>query len=389
MNVLWISNILFPAPCKALGLPTPVLGGWMYASAKALTGSSSDVKLAVAAVYKTGENIQKMEIDGIIYYLLPLKGNNTKYDKSLEPLWRQVTDEFHPDLVHLHGTEFAHGLAYLKACPDIKSVVSIQGLISVCARYYYGGISPWTIFRNISIRDIIKRDTLFQQKRKFQKRGQIECEILKRTRHIIGRTSWDKAHAWAINPDAVYHLCNEILRPSFYEGEWEYEKCEKYSIFLSQSGYPIKGLHQVIKALPFVLKAYPDARVYVAGSNIISSVSWWEQLKITGYGRYIRSLIRKYDLSDKVEFVGIQNEMEIKNRYLSANVFLCPSVIENSPNSLGEAQLLGVPHIASYVGGSPDMMIGNEACLYRFEEVEMLAEKICRVFEKKEHAMKS
>ena len=68
------------------------------------------------------------------------------------------------------------------------------------------------------------------------------------------------------------------------------------------------------------------------------------------------------------------------NRYLKSNVFVCPSAIENSPNSLGEAQLLGVPCVASYVGGSMDMMIGNEDNLYRFEEVEVLAQKICNIF---------
>ena len=40
-----------------------------------------------------------------------------------------------------------------------------------------------------------------------------------------------------------------------------------------------------------------------------------------------------------------------------------------------------MPCVASYVGGIMDMMKGNEENLYRFEEVEMLAEKICKVFE--------
>ena len=70
----------------------------------------------------------------------------------------------------------------------------------------------------------------------------------------------------------------------------------------------------------------------------------------------------------------------MKHEYLQSNLFICPSSIENSPNSLGEAQILGVPCLASYVGGVPDMMKGNEDNLYRFEEVDMLAEKVCRVF---------
>jgi len=67
--------------------------------------------------------------------------------------------------------------------------------------------------------------------------------------------------------------------------------------------------------------------------------------------------------------------------YQNAHVFVCPSSIENSPNSLGEAQLIGTPSIAAYVGGVPDMVIhGQTGLLYRFEEVEMLAEHIRNVF---------
>ena len=71
----------------------------------------------------------------------------------------------------------------------------------------------------------------------------------------------------------------------------------------------------------------------------------------------------------------------MKQEYLRCNVFVCPSSIENSPNSLGEAQILGVPCIASYVGGIPDMMRGDEEHLYRYEDVDALAYKIVSLFE--------
>lgn len=69
-------------------------------------------------------------------------------------------------------------------------------------------------------------------------------------------------------------------------------------------------------------------------------------------------------------------------QYRMANVFVCPSSIENSPNSLGEAQLMGCPVVASYVGGVPDMVEnGRTGLLYRFEETEMLAAAVCRIFD--------
>ena len=95
-------------------------------------------------------------------------------------------------------------------------------------------------------------------------------------------------------------------------------------------------------------------------------------------------MIKKFNLKDCVTFTGNLNAEEMKREYLRSNVFVCPSSIENSPNSLAEAQILGVPVLASQVGGIPDMMQGDEEHLYRFEEIEMLAQKITELFKRKD-----
>lgn len=375
MRILWITNITLPPICEELNLPVPVTGGWMYSSLKELK-KEKELEFAVATVYR-GREFVKKEIGGTIYYLLPLRWKSKlEYQPSLETYWKRVREEFLPDVVHVHGTEFAHGLAYIRACGTKGVVVSIQGLVSVIARYYLAGISRKEVLSNLTFRDIVKGDNLLQQQRKFYKRGIIEQEYIRSVDHVMGRTSWDKAHVWAINPDVHYHFCNETLREEFYKHSWRYEDCEKHSIFVSQAGYPIKGLHQVLKAMPIVVKRYPDTKLYIAGNSIITY--GWRRL--TGYGLYIRRLIKKYHLESVVVFTGKLTEKEMCARYLMSNLFVCPSSIENSPNSLGEAQLLGVPCIASYVGGVPDMMKGYEESMYRFEEVEMLARKICNLF---------
>ena len=79
--------------------------------------------------------------------------------------------------------------------------------------------------------------------------------------------------------------------------------------------------------------------------------------------------------------LGPLGAAEMAEQYRQANVFVCPSSIENSPNSLGEAQLIGCPVVASNVGGVADMVAdGLTGLLYRFEETEMLAEAVCRMF---------
>lgn len=265
------------------------------------------------------------------------------------------------------------------ACGSDNVVISIQGMTSAY-HYYYYGMSKSDVYKNLTLRDLL-RGSIIDDQHRFKKRSEYEIEMLHMANHVIGRTSWDRAHVWAINPDAKYHFCNETLRPEFYDGPmWSYEKCNKHSIFLSQAGYPIKGLHQLLKAMPLILTHYPDTTIRVAGGDITKCDSFKDWVHFSGYGRYVKNLIHHLHLTGKMTFIGNKNAEEMKQEYLSANVFVCPSTIENSPNSLGEAQILGVPCVASYVGGIPDMMKGNEENLYRFEDVEMLAEKVCRVF---------
>jgi glycosyltransferase involved in cell wall biosynthesis len=379
MKILWIVNTIFPAPSIAIGLNPPVVGGWMYGLAKQLS-ENEGISLAVATTY-SGREIKSLKLDNIEYYLLPSK-HNSMYVRNLENKWESICSEFKPDLIHIHGTELAHGLACMRKLPNLNYVVSIQGLISVIERYYYVGISKAYIIKNITFRDIVRWDTIFQQKKKFYKRGILEKEYIKRSENVIGRTSWDYAHTKVINPNVTYHFCNETLRDGFYTADkWSFDNCIPHTIFLSQASYPIKGLHQVIKSLVILKNKYPNIKVRVGGANIIKASTLSERLRLSGYGKYIKRLIKENSLEKNIEFLGSLTEKEMIREYLNSNVFICPSSIENSPNSVGEAQLLGVPVISSYVGGVEDMIEnGKTGFLYRFEEVEMLAILIDKVF---------
>ncbi len=374
MKVLWITNIMMPPLAKAKALPVPAIGGWMYSSLKRLF-TQNDIEMAVATVYN-GKLYDTSCIDNIKYYLIPLDGKKAvEYNPGIEAYWHRIHDEFHPDVVHIHGSEYPHGLAYINACGPSGVVVSIQGLISVYTRYYASGIA-FSDTKKTTFRDKIRRDGILRGQKSFEKQGRFEIELLSHVNHIIGRTEWDKAHAWAINPKAQYHHCGETLRDSFYNHRWVYEKCEPHSIFVSQASYPIKGVHMLFEALPLILHHYPDTKVYVAGYD--STVApWW---RIGSYGKYLKKMIARLGISEHIEFTGMLDEKAMCDRYLKSNLFVCCSAIENSPNSLGEAQLLGMPYVASFVGGVPEIAGMNADVLYRFEETEMLAKKICDIF---------
>lgn len=375
MKILWVVNTIFPDVAAHIGIDQPVSGGWMYSLASDLV-KIDGVELIVATVY-SGKILRSFTLNDVLYYLIPAhQGAN-----AVKRYWVEIVSDNNPDFSHIHGTEYGHGMALMESCPGLRCVVSLQGLVSVIHRYYLAGLSSWDVLKNITFRDIVRRDTLFHGKYDFYKRGLVEREYIRRAAAVIGRTDWDQAHAKAINPTVRYFFCNESLRSDFYTDEkWKIENKTSLSIFLSQAGHPIKGLHQVLKAVAFLKSEYPGVTIEIAGANIVDTSNWKSRLRLSGYGNYIRTFIREAGLESNIRFLGPLNANQMKKAYLRCNVFICPSSIENSPNSLGEAQILGVPCIASYVGGIPSMNNRDSALLYRFDEPEMLALNIRNVF---------
>lgn len=146
---------------------------------------------------------------------------------------------------------------------------------------------------------------------------------------------------------------------------------------------PLKGLHLLLQALAIVRKRHPDVKLYV-GRKDYGRIP---PLARNAYERYIHRLLRENGLYDHVVFTGSLNAQQMKERYLKSQVFVLPSSIENSPNSLGEAMLLGVPCIASDVGGVRCLMThGVEGLIYPADDPHLLAYDICEMFAHPEKA---
>jgi glycosyltransferase involved in cell wall biosynthesis len=384
MKVLWCVNILLPDIAKAIGATHTPFGGWMVSLSSDLA-KINNLNLAVATIY-SGNELKKLEVNNIAYYLIP-GGHQSMLGKA-SPVqigyWREVVRDFQPDLLHLHGTEYSHGLALLTACPDIPAVVSIQGLLGVIEKHYYAGMEFADVFLRPSFRDMIRLDPLWKQRWSFRNRAVFEREILHKVNHVIGRTTWDYSNVKAIKPNAIYYHCDEGLRNEFYKVKWDSSKIQKHSILTTQVGYPIKGFHVLIKACAILKQDYPDIKVYAAGANILGhSIS--ERLKISGYALYIKKLIQRLKLQDNVVLTGMLDAEGIVKMLLKSNVFVVPSSVENGCNSLHEAMLVGVPSVVAFSGGMTDMVTHKvNGFMYPFMEEAMLAEYIRRIFESDE-----
>lgn len=373
MKVLWILNSPLPeALARLTGQPetSHSTGSWVCALADELC-KDKDLQLYTAA--PTGRVRTQVLCEGasVHHFLLP----------DHHPDWRAVFDKVCPDITHIHGTEYPFFLDFVKACGSRHVVVSLQGMVSKIAPLYFGGIPDEVLRRSTTMRDIIRKDTLTRQKRDILRRGKSEVSLLRSVEHVIGRTSWDRSVSLGINPDLNYHFCNEILREPFYSGRWEYPGCIRHRIFLSQGHYPLKGTHILLDALPAVLKRYLDTSVHIAGVNVMRGQTFKDKLLRNGYGRYLHRMVRDKGLADVVRFTGELDAEGIKAELLCANAFLSASVIENSPNSLCEAQMLGVPVIASDVGGVRDL-VPSPSCgtLFSSGDSRALSDALCATF---------
>lgn len=387
MRVLWVCNIMLPFIAEHLNEEQSVKEGWIEGLVQqVLYGENSEnLELGICfpihvlnqeyqeelIVQKDGKE-KKISIYGYYEDLL----HPEKYDFRLEERFSNVFFDFKPDVIHCFGTEYGHTLAALRASTDRRKVlIGIQGVCDELEKVYEKGI-PQKICRRFTLRDVLKWDNIRLQKKKFAMRGKIEREVIREVVHVTGRTRFDREWAERMNPKIQYHLMNETLRFEFYEGQWNKEKCIPYSIFLSQGDYPIKGLHCMIEALPEILKEYPKTHVYVAGQSIIKHGTLKEKLKISSYGKYLLELIKRMGVEDKITFLGKLNAKQMKERYLSSQLFVCPSILENSPNSLGEAMILGMPCVAARVGGIPSLFSGQEGILFEGGNVKELANAV-------------
>lgn len=385
MNILWITNFPLPDVCEAVGIHPHKGGSWMYSLAELLNEDVS-INLQILSFHKDFEF--NGTVNGIKYTVFPislLKKKTLLFEK-----YNHISNEFKPDLVHIHGTENIFGLYFMEACPYVKSVVSIQGLVGIYSRYYYGNIKFWDLIKNTSFIELWKKNTFYHLKKSFILRGDIEKMYFQRASMILGRTSWDYTHSLNFNCNVAYHKCNETLRNEFYTAKkWCSDNIVKQMIFVSQASYPIKGFHILLQAVALLKNEFPNIQIRVAGESFTRKPNFTDKMKITGYwyGKLIYSLIEKHEL--KVEFLGILNSQEMVNEYSRANCFISASSIENSPNSIGEAQIIGTPVISSFVGGVPDMVQHQQTgLLYRYEEPEMLANAIRTLFINEELAIK-
>ena len=384
-NILWIVNMVMPDLAEELGIRTGNSGTWMIDLSRRLVDFEK-CNLAIACIY--GDEFKKYVVNGITYYTLPGKPRNMYfYTPKFKKMWRRVNDEFKPDLVHLHGTEYSHGLSFLQECCEVPALLTIQGVMCKISRVAFDGISLWQALTSNTRREWIHLSGMFMNNINRKMNLKYEREIIKRVMYATGRTDWDKVIMQSINPRLKYYRVFYNLRDEFYSSrKWDINNIDEYTIYASTSAQAVlKGGHILLKALSLVKLKYPE----VKAKFLLPNTKEGEFVINNGYGKIVEKLIRQLNLEDNVIFIPSQNTSGVISNMLSSHCVVIPSAMENASATLREAMHLGVPCIASYRGGMAELIDeGNDGLLYDFPEYEVLANKICKVFDDQDFAKK-
>jgi len=341
-------------------------------SLASLLRAEDGIELAVATAVPGAPDMQ-FTSEGIRYYTIAQAARThfLKHSKANLERARAIVADYHPDLIHVHGTERFYGLI-VGMDMDVPVIVSIQGLISQYRKFWFAGWNYRERLRALRVWDMLRLKGPVLEYRWWQTGASRELEIIRRNQYFIGRTDWDKAWVCAVNPRATYYSCNEAIRPAFFHSDWSLANIGRHSILFTNVMNPLKGIPVLLDAAAILLRKYPDLQVCLTGD-------WYPG---SGWGRVVRHKLRTLGLEDCVTFTGPVEADTLASLLLKANVFASPSWIENSPNTIAEAMLVGTPCVASFTGGlTTILMCGETALMYPPGDSALLAAAVGRVFD--------
>lgn len=356
MRVLWFTNT--PSLAAEVLNDKGNIGGWI-ASLEAEVGKVDDIELGVAFHYGATDKKQ-FSIGKTKYYSFPYpilsKGNNkgilSRWKHKIEPTdvvnyYLEVVNQFKPDIIHIFGTENAFGLLIDKV--NVPVVIQIQGNLSVYEKKWFSGVSNFNIFRYSSLSSLVQAYGIWHLFFLFEKRANREREIMKKCSYMVGRTNWDRRITKVLSPNRKYFHCDELLRSEFYTTKkWSKPNNSKFRLLSILSAMSYKGIETILETADLLKK------------NNLLDVDW-HIVGINGTEEIIQITERAFHLKFadyRIRFLGNQGPEGLIEEFLHADCFIHPSHIENSPNSVCEAMLLGVPIIATYAGGT-DSLITN------------------------------
>lgn len=353
MKVLWF-EVTPPGTYSGNAL---VIGGWQD-SLERVVRSIPEIELSIAFESQGQDTVPK-KVDNVTYYPIVVKYTKSEKKQAMEswnvqaekliPAMREIVEQVNPDLIHVFGTEWPFGL--ISEITEIPVVIHIQGAI---APYNNAMFPPsynlWDVFRNIGWTHFSRLKKAWKAYKYDCSRLDIEMRTWKSASHYMGRTHWDKALSAVMHPNRHYYHVEEALRDSFTSPKkfWVTPAGNKIHLISTGCSNFWKGPDMLLKTARIMSDLGVDFEWKVAGmmsEDIKSMVERREGGKFKDYN---------------VNFIGFTQPDKLSEELCNSTIYVHTAYVENSPNSICEAQCLGVPIVSTNVGGISTLVKDGE-----------------------------
>jgi glycosyltransferase involved in cell wall biosynthesis len=342
---------------------------------KALEEYAPDLELGIAA---PGPVVHRpVSVGNATYFHIPLppprgrltgglaRWRNTVVPKGAVSSCIEVARAYSPDVVHVHGSEHFYGLAI----PDMvaPTIISLQGIATMYERFSYAGLTVSEVLTRVPTRSFARGLGPIHGHRSLRSRAAMEGRILASCDDFMGRTEWDKTVLRVLRPSARYYEVGEVLGEPFYQARWSEPEADERTLFCTGGASALKGVEVLLESLILLRGAgVRGPRLRLAG-NVTDGL----------LAPKIQGLLAARELRGAVDVLGGCPPSRIAEELARATAFVLPSHIDNSPNTLCEAMLVGAPCIAAFVGGVPSLVRnGVDGLLYHDADPYALAGKI-------------
>ncbi len=322
-------------------------------------------------LYKQERSLKKRQLK---------KYMNLYYEPYLESVFIRILDELKPDVVHFqHLVNLSINFIELVKRRNIPVVMTIADYWYIC-------------WNNLLLKKDLSRCTPDRKLRNCLgciRKNPVSLALLpyfyyhllkKETLHKKNLNSADLIIApsdflrevyvaWGVDPDRIIHSDYGMEHALYPEKKIIPKNIEEYTFGFIGSILPHKGLGILIKAFN-ELKDKPV------------KLEIWGDLKTKKtYSKDVEQMLR----SDKIKLMGRYENKDIGNVLKRFDALIIPSIwYENSPLTIHESYMCGVPLITSDIGGMAELVPHNVSGLqFKANNSDSLKETILDILDKK------
>lgn len=276
----------------------------------------------------------------VVFCPKPEPARLNPYDGFLPKIFRLRREiaAFRPHVVHGYGIEQGNGLVAV----SVRSGVRVVGIQGILAR-----LAPFLIGQHLKTAMLVH----------------LERYALRRADVIVAENEFARRWSLALSPKARHEVIPHAVNPEFLEA-------------LASVTDPVVacvGTLSRIKGTDVVLKAFSACRRADDATLVLIGPA----PRPNPYEDLARSL----GIAGRVRFAGKLSRSGLIDALCRSRMLVLGSRMDTSPNVLTEAQAVGLPVVATRVGGIPEMVDDDiDGFLVDSEDPERMAARMDDLF---------